>query len=474
MKKIFQNILSITIVGLLLTSACTDDWEELNTDPNNPTVVPATNLLAQSIRYFGDTYYDAWFNMNNTSTYAGHLGKIQYIDESRYYERESVIDDNWRDLYRVAIDLEMAKKFARSEGNTNLEAAALTFQSFVLQIGTDSWGGMPFTQAISGLTGITSPAYDNQETIYLALMDSLNKANTLFALGELSVLGDGDILYGGDVAKWQKFANSVRLRMANRAAGVSTAAATVRTEILADANTYPIMASNDDNAFLYWPGAAPYKEPWAEDAETRDDHAVGSYLIDYMLSTADPRIAVYAEPAASDGAYRGVVPGIDDESLGSIAQYSRIGSFYRGNAEGHTPFMRYAEVKFIEAEANSDQVAFEAAIVASFEENELDAGDGAAFAAGFSVNSDDLYYQKWVALFKQGHEAWAECRRTDVPVMGVAPGARFPEHNRPPFRFPYPTGETQLNSNNLAPFSSVVVDKFWGEQMWWDTRTGVN
>ena len=93
MKKIFQNILSITIVGLLLTTACTDDWEELNTDPNNPTVVPATNLLAQSIRYFGDTYYDAWFNMNNTSTYAGHLGKIQYIDEARYYERESVIDD---------------------------------------------------------------------------------------------------------------------------------------------------------------------------------------------------------------------------------------------------------------------------------------------------------------------------------------------------------------------------------------------
>src|SRR6056297_1871781 len=168
MKKKFQNIFSLLIVGLLMFTACTDDWEEMNEDPNSPTTVPATNLLGNGIRYFGEYYYDAWFNMNNVSTYAGHLGKIQYIDESRYYERESVINTNWRDLYRVAIDLEMAKQFARDEGNKNLEAAALTFQSFVYGIGTDSWGAMPFTESINGLSGNTTPAYDDQETIYLA------------------------------------------------------------------------------------------------------------------------------------------------------------------------------------------------------------------------------------------------------------------------------------------------------------------
>src|SRR6056297_3689619 len=180
MKLKYKLILSGLLAGLIFFSSCTEDWEELNVDPNNPTEVPATNLLAQAMRYFGDTYYDAWFNMNNVSTYAGHLGKIQYIDESRYYERESVINAAWADLYRVAIDLENAKKFARQEGNPNLEAAALTFQSLVFQIGTDSWRDMPFTDAISGLNEVTNPEYDEQETIYPALMDSLAKANEMF------------------------------------------------------------------------------------------------------------------------------------------------------------------------------------------------------------------------------------------------------------------------------------------------------
>lgn len=476
MKKKFQNIFSLLIVGLIMLTACTDDWEEMNTDPNNPTKVPATNLLAQSIRYFGDNYYDAWFNMNNVSTYAGHLGKIQYIDESRYYERESVINTNWRDLYRVAIDLENAKKFARQEDNPNLEAAALTFQSFVFQIGTDSWRDMPFTEAISGLNEVTSPSYDEQETIYPALLDSLAKANTLFNEGSPRVIGSGDLIFGGGEDAnllWQKFANSLRLRMANRIASVHPDAATVRSDILNTPGTYPIMESNADNAFLYYPGAAPYKEPWQEDSETRDDHAVASYLIDYLVNNSDPRLSIIAKPI-EDGSYNGVIPGVSDENIGGIGQYSRIGALYRDNPSGFVPYMRYAEVKFIEAEATRNQTVFEDAIVASCVENGVDAGVAATYAAGFNVNDDtDLFSQKWVALFKQGHEAWAETRRTDVPLMSAAPAARYPGHTRPPFMFPYPTNEQNLNSANLAPYAADVVDKFWGKQMWWDTRSGV-
>jgi len=474
MKLKFKLIISGLLAGLIFFSACTDDWEELNVDPNNPTEVPASNLLAQAIRYFGDTYYDAWFNMNNTSTYAGHLGKIQYIDESRYYERESVINNQWTYLYYVAVDLENAKQFAMENNNRNLYAAALTFQSLVYQIGTDSWRNIPFTESIKGGEGVTNPAYDLQEDIYPALLDSLKKAGDIFAEGNITALGDGDILFNGDVAKWRKFANSLRLRLANRIKDVSSLGATHLDEVLDNPATYPIMESIDDNAYLYWPGAAPYKEPWAEDAETRDDHAVGSYLIDYLESTNDPRKEVIAKPAKSDGAYRGVVPGVSDDNIGNIAQYSRIGDLYRGDVMGFTPFMRYSEVLFIIAEYNADQATFEEAIVASCLENGIDQATAETHAAGFDVTTDDLYYQKWVALFKQGHEAWAETRRTDVPVMSAAPASRFPGHNRPPFRFAYPTNEANLNSVNYAEHGDKVVDRFWGEKMWWDTRTGVN
>ena len=75
---------------------------------------------------------------------------------------------------------------------------------------------------------------------------------------------------------------------------------------------------------------------------------------------------------------------------------------------------------------------------------------------------------------KESHEAWAEARRTDFPVMTSAPGSNLPVHDRPPFRWPYPTNESNLNGQNLAPHISQLVDRFWGQKMWWDTRTSVN
>ena len=80
-------------------------------------------------------------------------------------------------------------------------------------------------------------------------------------------LGDGDIMFGGDVELWQKFANSLRLRLAMRISGVSSALAkSTVEEVLGNPSKYPVMESNDDNAFL-WPGASPYEEPWYTDSK---------------------------------------------------------------------------------------------------------------------------------------------------------------------------------------------------------------
>ncbi|MCD4694945.1 MAG: SusD/RagB family nutrient-binding outer membrane lipoprotein, partial [Bacteroidales bacterium] len=88
-----------------------------------------------------------------------------------------------------------------------------------------------------------------------------------------------------------------------------------------------------------------------------------------------------------------------------------------------------------------------------------------------------IYLQKWIALFKQCEEAWAECRRTDIPLMHEAPGSSYQTHNRPPFRWRYPDDEYNLNSANIAPAAIGIKDYFWGTdngKMWWDTRTGVH
>jgi hypothetical protein len=71
------------------------------------------------------------------------------------------------------------------------------------------------------------------------------------------------------------------------------------------------------------------------------------------------------------------------------------------------------------------------------------------------------------------NEAWAEARRTDVPLLPLAYNSAYPDHNRAPFRVPYPKTESGLNSVNFNQFKDNVKDYFWGQKMWWDTRAGV-
>jgi len=503
MKKIVKiNI--ILVIGLIISLiSCTKDFESMNKDPNRPLDVPSTNILAHSIRYIGDNFFNDWQGMNEMCSYAGQISKIQYVDEARYNFREGVVNNAWSDYYTILNDLAIIQKKSDVENTMNMKAAAMTFSCMLWQMCTDQWKAVPYSQALQGidadgLVGITNPAYDAQADIYYALADKLKEAADLFAGGYNDELSDGDLLFNGDVAKWQKFCNSLRLRLAIRMSGATTTAGAVDKakaifeEVMGDPGKYPVMASNDDNAFLWWPGTSPYKEPYEEISETRDDHGMCVVMINYLTMYNDPRLPVYAHPAYIDSitglpVYRGVDPGAIDGTF-RMDTISRIGYRFRDNPAGFTPFMRYSEVLFDIAEASFNnwttgwtaQDAYEAGIKASMEENDIsdqDAIDTYMGQEGVAWTGDDvkqIYLQKWICIFKEGQEAWAETRRTDWPYVEVAPGSAYPGHNRQPFRYPYPTDEQNLNGPNVDAVSGGIVDLFWGQQMFWDTRTGVN
>jgi hypothetical protein len=496
MKKIIKiNI--ILVIGLIVSFiSCTKDFENMNKDPNRPLDVPSSNILAHSLRYSGDNFFNAWQGMNEMCSYAGQISKIQYVDEARYNFREGVVNNAWSDYNTTLNDLNIIQKKSDAEGTMNMKAAAMTFSCMLWQMSTDQWKAIPYSLALQGIEGITNPAYDLQPDIYFALADKLKEAADLFASGPEDALGDGDLLFNGDVAKWQKFCNSLRLRLAIRmssatnTAGAVDKAKSIVQEVMGDPGKYPVMASNDDNAFLFWPGSAPYKEPYEEDSETRDDHGVCSVMIDVLIMHNDPRLPVYAHPAYIDSitglpVYRGVEPGAIDGTF-RMDTISRIGARFRDNPAGFTPFMRYSEVLFDIAEASflgwttgwTAQDAYQAGIQASMEENDITdqaAIDAYMAQAEISWNSDvkQIQLQKWICIYKQGQEAWAENRRTDEPLVEVSPGSAYPGHNRQPFRYPYPTDEQNLNGPNVDAVSGGIVDLFWGQQMFWDTRTGV-
>ena len=492
MKKI--KTFGVIFMSLLILGSCTKGWEEMNIDPNSPTDVPAANILTYVERAMSNTLFDVWWSGNNTSSYANHLSKIQYIDENRYAERDGIIA-RWNTLMTYVVELNKIIEKAQEDENPAMEGVAMILKAQIFHIMTDTWKAIPYTEGAQAELGVYQPNYDTQPVVYAGLLTDLKAANAKLMEGG-SV--DGDVLNGGSIMLWRKYANSLRLRMAIRMSNVdANGAKAVFTEILGNSTTYPILSSNADLVGFDWVGISPYYEPFYSDKiSPRDDHAVNKTFIDALLATNDPRISEFAHPAAVDGVYRGLPGGIREVDEGfELGTISRIGPRYRDMPNGITYYMRYAEVEFIKAEAYARadlmnnpalaQTAYVAGVTASLTEHGVAAGQITTYLGDTNVgwgltgswaytNVQKIAYQKWVSLFKQGHEAWAETRRTDIPTLAAAPGSIFSGHNRPPFRWPYPTSEYTLNEVVVKSFDTAITDRFWGEKMWWDTRTGVN
>jgi len=131
MKKIFGRIFAVTFLSIFLVAGCTDKFEEINTDPDRAKDAPATNVLAFVLRYYSATMFDPWNDMNEPSTYAGYLAKIQYIDEARYTYRTTVVENKWYYGYIILNNINEIKKKAETDGAANLMAVAQTLEAGV-------------------------------------------------------------------------------------------------------------------------------------------------------------------------------------------------------------------------------------------------------------------------------------------------------------------------------------------------------
>lgn len=502
MKKYIKklSVACMAIAMMSTTVGCTDSFEDINTDPDNAIEVPNGSLLAY-VQYFTSAcFYDRWFALDEPMTFCGYISKQSYIDESRYQYRTGVQDSNWSYIYRTMNNIMDLQR--RATESPNLLNVAKVMEVHVMQIATDRWRDVPYSDAIKMDEGILNPTYDTQEEIYPALLAKLKEAADGFAEGASDPLS-GDLLFKGDVTKWQKYCNSMRLRLAIRISEVaSDLAKSTIEEVLGNPEKYPIMEDNDDNAFFWWQGSdSNYYEPVADAYRTRKAEFVApDVMVDYMNTNKDPRIGIYFTPTSSsqiegdedytDGTpvYRGYTIGAKDNAVAKL--YSVWGYRYGQDLGGFSPWMRVAEVYFHIAEAKmlgynvgsyaaTAEEAYNKAVALSLEENGVAEADAEAYLAGagkFDGSIKKLWYEEWVAMFKQGMEGWSLYRRTGTPeTMYIAPGrpAQYANHNVPPLRSPYPSTERTLNSANNAPFDADVVDNLWGKPMWWDTREGV-
>ena len=477
-----RGALAVGIITAL--AACDQGLTDVNVDPNAPTDVGPAYLLPQAIQASVGAVDGAGIMLTHTAIWPQQIVELQYPDEERGQVRPSRTQGYWDAFYAGYLtDIQAVVDKGAASGDANIQAVGMIWKAWTFQQVTDTWGDVPYSQALQAADGVTTPVYDEQKDIYTGMLADLTEASGMLGSGSGS-FGSGDILYGNDFDKWRKFANSLRMRLAMRMSEVDPA--TAQSQFVAAYNAGGF-TSVDDAAMLDWPGS-PYRNPLFENWQGRDDHGISGTMVDTLTSLADPRLELYAEPASQDGEYRGLNNGIAKPPL-SIAWYSRIGNFWRADgAATPSAIMSYAEVLLLEAEAAArgwiaaDPAAlYTAGIRASM--NQYDAWSPANAPTDAEIDAylaqpriaydpatgmDQIYLQQWIALYLNGGEAWFNWRRTDMPDLAMGPDLAL---SRIPIRLSYPDLEQSLNKTNVdAAVSRQGGGLDFTTPVWWDVH----
>jgi hypothetical protein len=475
-SKLYIMLVSL-FVGL---AACTQDFEEINTDPNNPTDVPASTLLTQAQFNLADRVWSRAMNFEFGMLMVQHFSQGEYAEDSRYNQNVSTFNASWNSFYAASIyDLIAARELV--EANEGLNDAVKGNQTAVLdilkvwsmQIVTDTWVNVPYSEAFNP-DEFPNPAYDDQEDVYRGLIDELNTAISNITVGEPG-FNSGDIFYGGDMAAWARFANSLKLKIGMRIADVDQGTA---SNLVSQALNAGVFNANDEGFIFNFASDQRIANPFFVDnaINNRDDFAVSELLVETLNDLNDPRLSAFANTNIEDE-YVGLPYGLSDgESFAGFSTASRPNDNIR-QATAPAYLLTYAEVKFFEAEAiqrgfvsGDAEEAYNEAVTASMNQWGFDDSEGAisdylaANPYDASNWEESIGVQKWLALYTNGLEAWSEWRRLDYPQLDV-PAAAVRSYI--PVRALYTSDEL---GNNGSAVSNSGINNEMNVAPWWDVN----
>lgn len=471
-----KKIVYLFIASIAFTAvSCDKDFEEVNVTPNSSLVTDPNLLLASTIITTQNVMYNAQIGADMGLCWAQHWSKVQYNDEERYIPRRALMNSLWDNLYvNVINESKEAYALAGDAGNTNLQGVALVMQANAFQILTDVYGPVPFTEAV--VPGNVKPVFDAEEVVYDGILALLDDAESLFATGTGDFTASADLVYGGDVAKWRKFAASLKLKALMRISSKRN----VNAEAQALVNSGQLFSSNGDTAQLVYTSAQPDANPIYETVVFggRSEYKVSSVLVDALAGTNEPRLGIYAQRNNAN-LYVGNVPG--QENAGNYNGFSSPGTFYL-NPTLPGIFLSNAQVQFLLAEAASKgiiaggvdeaRVYYYAGIRANMAVNGVSTTATDTYLAQSGIDffttaqaNERIGYQTWLALYGQGIEAWTEWRRTGFPALAPVQNAAIAQI---PSRFYYSTNSQNTNNANYTAASATLSN---GDSMlskvWW-------
>ncbi len=303
MKLINIIYYSFFVFIVLFASSCMD-LTELNENPNGvePSTVDPNLLLPTVMTFIGTNNIELGFNGDRSS--AGVMQQVQkdsWAEDLNNYDWDEF---EWSDFYNALATNDLAYQRAVELGYEFHQGVALVMKSYIFGRIADFWGAAPYNTALKAESGEKEdlfPEFDSQETIYKGIIDDLLAASGLLSKSKNqydNINDDIDLFFGGDPAKWQKFANSLALRYYMRLSEKlpDYAEAGVKSML-----SKPLIGSIDEECSLAYVGSGS-DDSWP--TNTDFDPSESSFkrvkpcatLTDRLKELKDPRIDVWFSP----------------------------------------------------------------------------------------------------------------------------------------------------------------------------------
>ncbi len=503
-----------------LLAGCKKGFVSLNTNPDLITAsqINFAYLFSNAqLQTSGNTDGNGYEDWRNNLIYSGcmvqHLSStLSYWDGDKYLYDPLYNSAYWDENYPNGI-ANIEEVIAHTQNNTavsNLYQMARIFRAFMFQRITDMYGDCPYSQAGLGvISGTFYPQYDRQQDIYSGLLAELSDAATRLDSTGPNTAGSADLLYGGDVGAWKKFAYSEMVRLAMRMSKVAPDSARIWVNRAVQGG---VMTVYTDNAIIHHQAITGTPVINGSGLILVGNDPNGSRLsetfVNYLRNTADPRLCFLGtvcsdptnpgdtgdttttrqlgqpngyDPANSGTAYDLVKAG---NWPGNANNYSVVNRYTFARLDAPTFFLTAGETQLLLAEAaqrgwvNGDPaVYFTAGVSAAMQQLTQQAGAGPsadAITAWLSAHPydgtlDQINTQYWIAGFMDENECFANWRRSGYPSLipvsypGNVTGGAIPR------RFTYPQTEASTNSANYnAAVSRLTGGDKMSSRVWWD------
>jgi hypothetical protein len=499
---------------LVYFSSCTKKYDEINTDKNSIANAGTSEL---PFLFSGAIASIPWSDQVAQNLYADQYAQyfactVAYFTTDQYTIVSDWAQSNFDPMYTKVLP-QLQTIYSRTEPTSPEYALASIWQVYAFHRVTDYFGPIPYFNA--GQPG-TSVAYDAQDKIYDDFFKRLDTAvNVLKTHTDKMPFGSYDLLFKGDVNKWIKFANTLRLRLAVRISNVDPERARTEAETAYAGGVFT--TSPDDD--VYAPKNTLDQNRLSQ-MSTWNEFRMSATMESVMKGYDDPRISKYFIPAKSTGTYEGLRNGLDADQLGDEANKadanSHVGPRWADPGSGgiatylETPanVMCTAEAYFLRAEGalkgwqmgGTAQELYEAGITNSMKQ--WGVTDNAAITAyinssttpvapgdflnspavsdipvKFSSDPDmqarQIATQKWLALFPDGMEAWADARRSGKVSLYPVANSENPDIPNPSTqwirRIPFLLSEKQSNGGEVDKAVNLLggPDKIT-TPLWWD------